>query len=126
MAEVIFAQLNDSNVVTQVIVVSPANAPDEATGIAFCKSLFGSDTTWIQSGGVTDRKNIAQIGGTYNSSMDAFIQEKPYTTWTLNTSTALWEPPIDYPDDSVQKIGSEDGVHYGWNNDNNEWDKLSP
>ena len=45
MAEVIFAQLNDSNVVTQVIVVSPDNAPDEATGIAFCKSLFGSDTT---------------------------------------------------------------------------------
>lgn len=125
MAEVIFAQLNDSNVVTQVIVISPANAPDEATGIAFCKSLFGSDTTWIQSGGVTDRKNVAYMGGTYDSSIDAFIEIKPYTAWILNTSTALWEPPIDYPDDSVEKVGEETGVYYGWDDDNNEWERLS-
>ena len=94
--------------------------------VAFCKSLFGSDTTWIQSGGVTDRKNVAYMGGTYDSSIDAFIEIKPYTAWILNTSTALWEPPIDYPDDSVEKVGEETGVYYGWNNDNREWDRLSP
>ena len=58
--------------------------------------------------------------------MDAFIQEKPYTAWTLNTSTALWEPPIDYPDDSFEKTeDAENCTFYGWNNDTNQWDALS-
>ena len=43
-----FAQLNN-NIVTQVIVVNNEEVPDEATGIAFCKSLFGEDTEWMQT-----------------------------------------------------------------------------
>ena len=50
-----FAQLNDSNVVLAVNVIADADCLDgddnesEAVGIAFCKSLWGSDTTWKQT-----------------------------------------------------------------------------
>ena len=47
MAE--FAQLNDDNIVTNVIDVADDDAPDEATGIAFCKNLLGEGTSWVQT-----------------------------------------------------------------------------
>ena len=47
-----FAQLDENNIVIQVTVVSNDDAPDEATGIAFCKAIYGSDTikhlTWTE------------------------------------------------------------------------------
>jgi len=43
-----FAQI-ENNVVTQVIVVNNEEVPDEATGVAFCKSLYGQDTQWVQT-----------------------------------------------------------------------------
>ena len=39
-----FAQINDDSIVTTVIVVADEDASDEAAGIAFCKSLPGSDS----------------------------------------------------------------------------------
>jgi hypothetical protein len=68
-----FAQLDQNNIVTQVIVVGNDDIKDEtgneseATGIAFCKSLLGSDTMWKQTsfnGNI--RKNYAGIGFTYD------------------------------------------------------------
>ena len=65
-----FAQLDENNVVTQVIVVhnnelveskqttvneegsvSVAIVESEAKGIAFCQSLFGAETRWVQTSG---------------------------------------------------------------------------
>lgn len=43
-----FARI-DNGTVVQVIVISNDEAPDEATGIAFCRSLFGDDTDWAQT-----------------------------------------------------------------------------
>ena len=36
----------------------------------------------------------------------AFYSQQPYASWTLNTTTYLWEPPITYP---------TDGKSYDWN-----------
>jgi len=44
-----FAQITRHNIVLQVIVVADSDASDEAAGIAFCKSLLGSDTKWVQT-----------------------------------------------------------------------------
>ena len=50
-----FAELDSNNVVLQVIVVDNDNTHDEngveqeELGIAYCKSLFGQDTKWIQT-----------------------------------------------------------------------------
>jgi len=101
-----FAQLNDSNIVLQVIVIADSNAPDEATGIAFCKSLVGSDTTWLQT--TLDRSFRGAHGGIgdwYDADNDQFVAPKPVerASWTYDYTTYAWEPPIPYPSDSVEK-----------------------
>lgn len=69
-----FAQLKD-NVVTQVIVVNNEEVPDEATGIAFCKFLFGEDTEWVQTSYNNKfRGKYAGIGMTYDKTKDEFIE----------------------------------------------------
>jgi hypothetical protein len=50
-------------------------------------------------GGTPFRKNYAGIGYTYDSQRDAFIQPKPYNSWTLNEDSCLWQPPVARPVD---------------------------
>ena len=109
-----FAQIDENNVVTQVIVVANAELLDEngqeseQKGIGFCQSLFGADTRWLQTsyhGNI--RKNYAGIGYTYDISLDAFIAPQPYPSWILNTDTAQWESPVPYPTDGKIYIWDE-------------------
>ena len=50
-----FAELDSTNKVLRVIVIDNNATHDEngveqeALGIAFCKSLFGTDTNWVQT-----------------------------------------------------------------------------
>lgn len=69
-----FAKINSDNVVEQVIVVNNEEVPDEATGVAFCKSLFGEDTNWIQTSYNNNfRGTFAGIGMKYDPIKDEFI-----------------------------------------------------
>ena len=50
------------------------------------------------------RGNFAQVGGTYDTSNNIFIPPRPTdsigtscASWTFNTSTASWTPPLTYP-----------------------------
>lgn len=76
-----FAKLDESNKVTEVIVVNNNELLDngiesEAKGIRFCQSLFGGN--WIQTSyNKNIRKNYAGIGYMYDSNRDAFIPPKP-------------------------------------------------
>lgn len=47
------------------------------------------------------RYNYAIIGGLYDKNADAFHRIQPYNSWTLNTDTYLWEPPIPCPNDGL-------------------------
>jgi len=58
------------------------------------------------------RKNYAGIGFTYDAAKDAFIPPQPFTSWTLNETTCLWEAPIAYPDD---------GNMYTWDETTTNW-----
>ncbi len=96
-----FAQLDENNVVTQVIVVSNEDTSDangvevEEIGVAFCKKLLGADTNWKQTSYNNNmRVRYAGIGYTYNETLDAFIPPKPYASWVLNETTADWESPV--------------------------------
>lgn len=91
-----FAQLDESNIVTQVIVVHNNELLDngvesEAKGVAFCQSLLGGN--WVQTSYNSNiRKNFAGIGFTYDQTRDAFIPPKPEEgNWVLNEDTCLWE-----------------------------------
>ena len=97
-----FAELDESNIVTNVIVVHNNELLDEngneseQKGIDFCVAHFGG--TWIQTsynGNI--RKNYAGIGYLYDPIRDAFIEPKPENIdgieFILNEDTCLWELP---------------------------------
>lgn len=114
-----FAQLDENDVVTTIIVVHNNELLDqdgfevEQKGIDFCKSLFGQDTNWIQTSyNGNFRKNYACGGGTYNKELDAFIAPKPYTSWILNTDTCKWEAPIPKPDQDKLYIWNEEILNW--------------
>lgn len=110
-----FAQLNNDNIVTRILVVSNNDCLDEnnneqeSIGISFLQNLYGSDTIWKQTSyNKNMRKNYAAIGYNYDENRDAFIPPRPFDTWNLNETTCLYEPPIPYP---------TDGKKYSWDND---------
>ena len=114
-----FAQLDENNIVTQVIVVSNEDIKDsignenEEVGIAFCRNLLGRDTIWKQTSyNNSIRKNYAGIGFTYDAIRDAFIAPKPFNSWILNESTCIWESPVLYPND---------GNMYAWDEETTSW-----
>jgi hypothetical protein len=117
-----FAQLNENNVVTQVIVVHnnelmDNGAESEANGVAFCQSLFGADTVWKQTSyNGNFRKHYAGVGYTYNAVRDAFIPPQPYQSWMLDDD-ANWQPPVAMP---------TDGERYSWNESTQAWESQSP
>ena len=74
-------------------------------------------------GGTPLRKNYANIGGNYDRINDVFYNQQPFPSWTLNSTTYIWEPPITYP---------TDGKDYYWKeslyqSDNTKgWYELGP
>jgi len=101
-----FAQLDENNIVTQVIVVSNQDTStedgveNENIGIQFCRSLFGENTNWKQTSyNAKFRYNYAGIGYTYNEVWDAFYPPKPFNSWILNYDTFRWDPPVPKPAD---------------------------
>jgi hypothetical protein len=96
-----YAQLDENNIVTQVIVVSNDDCTDsngvevEEIGIAFCKNLLGSETNWKQTSYNNNiRVRYAVIGYSYNEELDAFVAPKPHDSWVLVEETADWQSPL--------------------------------
>ena len=123
-----FAQLDDNNVVTQVIVVGNSDTADvngvesENIGVAFCQKLFGADTNWKQTSyNANMRGNYAGIGMKYMTgvatlgvgSTDVFIEEQPYASWTISTTEAEWVSPLgDAPALTDEQRAA--GSYYTW------------
>lgn len=114
-----FAQINADSIVDQVVRVANSVIIDndgkesEQLGIEFCQSLYGKDTTWLQTSyNTTIRRNYAGIGYSYDADRDAFIPPQPFPNWLLDEDTYLWQPPIPMP---------EDGQQYRWDEDAGDW-----
>jgi hypothetical protein len=92
-----FAELDNNNIITQVVVINNKEVPDEVTGIEFCKSLYGENTNWIQTSYNRNiRKNFAGIGYTYDPTADHFFAPQPYPSWILDAD-AKWQAPVPRP-----------------------------
>jgi len=119
-----YAFLDMANVVTEVIVGKDEGDTNTNWELQYqdvrkqvCKRTSYNTQGGIHSdGGTPYRKNYAGIGYTYDFGRDAFIPPKPYSSWLLNESSCTWEAPVDYPDD---------GDRYTWDEENQEWDKVS-
>lgn len=125
-----FAQLDENNVVTRVIVVDNneitdphTGQEDEILGIAFCKKLLGGK--WIQTSYNSNmRVRYAGIGYSYNVELDAFVPPKPHNSWVLNSETADWEAPVPQPELTPEEI--EAGSTYQWDEENTQWTLVTP
>lgn len=113
-----FAQIDDNNLVTQVLVIEQD---------VIDTGLFGEPSSFIQTsynthggvhilGGTPLRKNYAGIGYTYDSVRDAFISPKPYNSWVLNEDTCLWNAPVARPTDDKP---------YSWDEDTLSWVEVT-
>ena len=117
-----FAKLDSNNIVTEVVVVNNSvienadGTESELKGKQFLNSLYGT-ATWKQTSyNGNFRKNYTGVGYKYDSTRDAFIPPKPYTSWTLNETTCLWEAPVPYP---------TDGNIHNWDETNQQWDQIT-
>lgn len=111
----------EGGIVTQVIVVEQD---------VLDTGLFGDPSLWKQTsyntrGGIhydpitnepddkpAMRGNYAGIGYIYDSELDVFYPPKPFDSWTLNSTTFLWESPVPYP---------TDGKLYDWDEETINW-----
>jgi hypothetical protein len=119
-----FAQLDNNNIVTNILVVANEDILDdngqesESKGIEFLKNLFGEDTNWIQTSYNNNfRKRYASIGGSYNPVKNIFINQKPYNSWLLDETTYDWKPPVPAPVDNENR--------YYWNEETTSWDIIT-
>jgi len=110
-----FAKLGKGNIVEQVVVVSNDIATSEQAGMDFLNNLYGSRDVWKQTSYNNNniRKNYASVGDTYDQSRDAFIEPKPFKSWTLNEDTCQWEAPVALPDTENR---------YNWNEETKQWE----
>lgn len=97
-----FAQINNDNIVTQVIVVADSDCAggqfpeSEAAGAYFCNKLLGG--TWKQTSYNSNfRKRYAGIGYKYDAALDMFITPQPFPSWTLDAE-GDWQAPVAKPE----------------------------
>ena len=106
-----WAELDENNIVTRVL-VGDNNDPNGDEGYQWLIDNLGG--RWIKTSyNASIRKNYASLGHYYNEELDAFVPSKPYESWILNEETALWGPPVPYPND---------GSEYIWNEETISWD----
>ena len=128
-----FAKIGTGNIVEKVEVVSNDIATTEQAGVDFLNNLYNTRDVWKQTsyntyggvhllGGTPFRKNFAGVGYTYDQTRDAFIEPKPYPSWTLNETTCLWDPPVARPELTQEQIDNNN--YYRWNEENQTWDLV--
>jgi hypothetical protein len=83
-------------------------------GEQYCANTYGGE--WKQcSKDNSFRKWYPGKDWFYREDLDAFVAPQPYPSWTLNTTTCIWEPPIPKPFDP------DNPVVYNWNEDIQNW-----
>ena len=121
-----FAELNSSNKVLQVIVISntdvDANGGDQhADAETFVASIVPHSTggtAWKQTSYNNNfRKQYAGIGMNYDASKDKFLLPQPFASWSLDSNDD-WKAPVTYP--TVTEIDSNI-VYISWDEDNQKW-----
>ena len=135
-----YAELGVDNIVKRVLYIDTVKCmtnggiEKEEIGREYLETQHGG--TWMKcsfntygnvhnEGGTPFRANYPGVGDYYNSTHDIFHAPRPTdkngdscTSWTLNTTTGLWTPPITKPthinDPSVDEV-----PHYY------EWDESA-
>lgn len=74
-----------------------------------------ADQSVITGDEARERKNFASLGDVYDSVADVFYRPQPFDSWTLNTTSYVWEAPVAYPDSG----------YHTWNESEQRWDEVT-
>ena len=120
-----YAFLDSNNVITEVIVgknegedgIDWEQHYGEFRGQVCKRTSYNTHGGVHLNGGTPLRKNYAGIGYTYDVGRDAFIPPKPFASWILNETTALWGAPSPMP--------VEEGKLYRWDEATISWVEIT-
>lgn len=118
-----YAFLDDSNVVTEVIVGKDENDLDNGVtnweqwygnfrGQRCLRTSYNTRKGAHLLGGQPFRKNYAGIGYSYDAVRDAFIPPKPFASWVLDEETCHWKAPVAYPNDDKPYTWDEETLSW--------------
>ena len=141
-----FAKIGIDNKVLGVLKIGTNDNMDdegverEECGIKFLQDLTGHET-WVQCSYNTRngthkndktplRVNYPAVGWYYDSTNDMFhpprpvdVNGNPCNSWTLNTSTGQWEPPLPVP--GYDKVSAPQICDHEWNETNYQEDNTT-
>jgi hypothetical protein len=150
-----FALVDENNIVLRVDPVANEDClkngvEDEATGVAHQRNVYqDQNQNWIQVSYNTKngvhyepnswtpsedqskalRFNYPGPDWIYRPTEDIFHEPQPYNSWTLNTTTWLYEAPVAYPSitsDGTDADGNKRYYDIIWNEELLRWEATSP
>ena len=118
-----FAELDDSNVVLRVVVVSNDCVPSDEhiDGETWCVNFFKTPNWKQTSYNHNFRKQYCGTGYTFDAAKNKFISPKPHDSWALNANDD-WQAPVTYP--TVTTYGSNDPLDryiISWDEAGQKW-----
>ena len=125
-----FAELDNNNVVTRVVVVGndvttaagPLGENDmHVDGETWCVNFFKTPNWKQTSYNHNFRKQYAGIGYTYDAAKNKFIIPQPHPSWALDANDD-WQAPVTYP--TITTYGSNDPLDtymISWDEAGQKW-----
>ena len=126
-----YAKLGLDNIVTAVVAVDTIDCmtrggiEKEEIGLAHLvkhhghelwkKCSYNTSGGVHKNGGTPFRANYPGIGWYYNSEHDIFHPARPYASYTLNTTTGMWDAPLPQPELTEAEV--EAMSYYRWDED---------
>ena len=116
-----YAKLNAENIVVFVTVSRDEDDERELeisarTGDTYRRTSYNTQGGVHSKGGTPFRKNYAGIGYAYDTTRNAFIAPKPYSSWVLDEATCLWGAPVPMP---------AEGGPWQWNEATLSWVEVT-
>ena len=120
-----YAFLDSNNMVTEVIVgknegedgIDWEQHYGEFRGQTCKRTSYNTFGGVHNNGGTPYRKNYAGIGYTYYPARDAFVAPRPFSSWILNETSCVWEPPTPAP--------VEEGKFFRWDEPTTAWVEVT-
>lgn len=137
-----YAYLNSDNEVISVIVGKNEDDPTpdgfdswedyyltkEPDATSCKRTSYNTQGNQHLNGGTAFRGNFASVGMTYDPTNDVFYDTTaPFSSWTLNSNTYLYDPPVDYPSDANGGSNPDTSLPmkvYQWNETDTQWDLV--
>jgi len=103
-----------NGIVEQVIVADTQDWCETNLGGTWIQTSYNTQGNVHTLGGTPLHKNYAGIGYTWDGT--GFAAPQPYSSWTLNSNTYLWEAPTPMPTDNKR---------YRWDEPTLSWIEIT-